>query len=213
MIIVCKSSSDHRSFLILLEEGYAGAMRISSYILGLSALALLGSGCASNPLSDAVNQSIGSNEPAIQAPSALTPRIFGTPTTTDAEWHKILTADQYNIIWQAGTEVPFSSPLDKETRPGTYVSADCGVPLFRSEQKYDSGTGWPSFWAPISPDVVKLVEDDSIPFEPRTEVKDAACGGHLGHVFDDGPQPTGKRYCMNGLALRFIPDATSTTTK
>ncbi|MEY4744190.1 MAG: hypothetical protein RL272_135, partial [Candidatus Parcubacteria bacterium] len=104
------------------------------------------------------------------------------------------------------TEAPFSSPLDKETRPGTYVSADCGVPLFRSEQKYDSGTGWPSFWAPIEGASLSLVEDDSIPSQPRTEVLESMCGGHLGHVFDDGPPPTGKRYCMNGAALRFIPD-------
>lgn len=125
----------------------------------------------------------------------------------DAEWKKVLTPEEYYIIREDGTEGPFTSPLDKETRAGTYYSVDCGVPLFRSEQKYDSGTGWPSFWAPISPDVVTLQSDDSIPLEPRTEVRDAACDGHLGHVFDDGPPPTGKRYCMNGVALRFVPDA------
>ncbi len=125
---------------------------------------------------------------------------------TDDEWRKILTPEQFHILREKGTEAPFSSPLDFETRPGTYVSADCGTPLFRSEQKYDSGTGWPSFWAPIDPSAVTLVQDDSLAFETRIEVLDAKCGGHLGHVFDDGPPPTGKRYCMNGAALKFIPD-------
>lgn len=125
---------------------------------------------------------------------------------SDEEWKKILTPQQYHVLREKGTEPPFSSPLDRETRPGTYVSADCGIPLFRSEQKYDSGTGWPSFWAPIEPEVLTLIEDNDIIFEKRVEVLDAKCGGHLGHVFEDGPPPTGKRYCMNGAALRFIPD-------
>ena len=124
---------------------------------------------------------------------------------TDAEWKKILTPDQYHILREAGTEIPFTGALDHENRPGTYFSAGCNEPVFRSEQKYDSGTGWPSFWAPIAPDALVLKEDDSIPGEPRTEVLDK-CGGHLGHVFDDGPQPTGKRYCMNSLALYFVAD-------
>ncbi|HTM68275.1 MAG TPA: peptide-methionine (R)-S-oxide reductase MsrB [Candidatus Binatia bacterium] len=125
---------------------------------------------------------------------------------SEEEWRRILTPEQYHVIFEQGTELPFSSPLDHETRPGTYVSADCGVPLFRSEQKYDSGTGWPSFWAPVSDDAVALFEDRDPILGTRIEVRDKACGGHLGHVFDDGPPPTGKRYCMNGAALRFIPD-------
>jgi len=124
---------------------------------------------------------------------------------TDSEWKKILTPEQYNILRQAGTEIPFTGALDHETRKGTYYSVGCNEPVFRSEQKYDSGTGWPSFWAPIKPDALVLRRDDSIPGEERIEVLDK-CGGHLGHVFDDGPQPTGKRYCMNSIALKFIPD-------
>ncbi len=124
---------------------------------------------------------------------------------SDEEWQRILTADQYKILRQAGTETPFTGVLLHESRKGTYYSVGCDEPVFRSEQKFDSGTGWPSFWAPINPDAVILKADSSLPGEPRIEVLDK-CGGHLGHVFDDGPQPTGKRYCMNSIALKFVPD-------
>lgn len=124
---------------------------------------------------------------------------------TDAAWKKILTPTQYNILRLAGTEIPFSGKLEYENRKGTYYSVGCNEPIFRSEQKYDSGTGWPSFWNPISKDALVQRVDNSIPGQSRIEVLDK-CGGHLGHVFDDGPQPSGKRYCVNSEAMYFVAD-------
>ena len=122
-------------------------------------------------------------------------------THTDAEWRALLTPAQYHTLRQAGTERPFSSPLDTETRAGIYSCAGCALPLFSSAAKFDSGTGWPSFWQPLDHAVVE--RSDTSLFMQRTEVLCRRCGGHLGHVFDDGPQPTGLRYCMDGLALNF----------
>lgn len=150
-----------------------------------------------------------SSQPSVAQQPNLEKIISGSfdknKTKSDVEWKKILTPDQYHILREAGTEVPFTGNLDYEKRKGTYYSVGCNEPVFRSEQKYDSGTGWPSFWNPINKDALVLREDDSIPGEPRIEVLDR-CGGHLGHVFDDGPAPTRKRYCMNSEALYFVPD-------
>ncbi|HUA52364.1 MAG TPA: peptide-methionine (R)-S-oxide reductase MsrB [Candidatus Sulfotelmatobacter sp.] len=121
----------------------------------------------------------------------------------DEEWRKRLTPEQYAVLRRHGTERAGTSPLDKRYDPGAYLCAGCGQTLFTSETKYDSGSGWPSFWSPIEGAV-----DTSTDFKliyPRTEVHCSRCGGHLGHVFDDGPAPTGQRYCMNGVALTFEP--------
>lgn len=124
---------------------------------------------------------------------------------TDAQWRARLTPMQYYVLRQEGTERPYSQPLTRERRPGRYSCAGCASPLFSSTAKFDSGTGWPSFFAPLSRAVATSC-DFSAGF-PRTEVHCARCGGHLGHVFNDGPAPTGKRYCMNGAALVFRPAA------
>ena len=122
---------------------------------------------------------------------------------SDAEWRKRLSPLAYNVLRKHATERPFTSPLDKEHRDGIFSCAGCGQKLFRSATKFDSGTGWPRFWAPIR-QAVGTSRDFKLGY-PRTEVHCARCGGHLGHVFDDGPRPTGKRYCMNGAALSFAP--------
>ncbi|GAB4473682.1 MAG: peptide-methionine (R)-S-oxide reductase MsrB [Elainellaceae cyanobacterium] len=122
---------------------------------------------------------------------------------TEEEWRAILTPEQFRVLRQHGTEYPGSSPLDKEYGDGTYVCAACDLPLFSSETKYDSGTGWPSFYAPIDGAIGTTIDNSYL--MTRTEVHCRRCGGHLGHVFDDGPAPTGLRYCMNGVSLKFIP--------
>jgi peptide-methionine (R)-S-oxide reductase len=122
---------------------------------------------------------------------------------TDAEWRKQLTPAQFAVLREEGTELPFSSPLNSEKRKGTFVCVACDLPLFESRTKYDSGTGWPSFFDVI-PGRVESKVDHKL-FVPRNEYHCARCGGHHGHVFDDGPRPTGLRYCNNGVALKFIP--------
>jgi peptide-methionine (R)-S-oxide reductase len=146
---------------------------------GATALAFLATGC-------------GSDAEAASFPLQL----------SDAEWRKRLSPSQYQVLRKAATERPFSSPLDHEKRRGTFVCAGCALPLYASTTKFDSGTGWPSFFRPLPKAV--LQKRDSTLGMVRTEILCSRCGGHLGHVFEDGPKPTGLRYCMNGLALRFV---------
>lgn len=133
---------------------------------------------------------------------AKKPRRFEV-TRTDEEWRQSLTPEQYAVLRKEGTERPGSSPLNREKRQGVFHCAGCDLPLFSSETKYESGTGWPSFWKPLD-NAIGTSEDRSF-FMTRTEVHCRRCGGHLGHVFNDGPRPTGLRYCMNGVAMTFMP--------
>jgi peptide-methionine (R)-S-oxide reductase len=124
---------------------------------------------------------------------------------TEQEWKETLTPEEFKVLRKHGTERAGTSPLDKVYDEGTYVCTGCGQPLFTSDTKFNSGTGWPSFYQPLEKAIATTV--DRTLFMTRTEVHCSRCGGHLGHVFNDGPKPTGQRYCMNGVSLKFVPEA------
>jgi len=174
-------------------------MQRRKFLIGASTLALAGfaaaaaryAGAAPKPSADATQDSIDMS------------REMYDMKTSDAEWRKILTPEQYRVLRKHDTERAFTSPLNDEHREGIFVCAGCNLPLYSSKTKFDSGTGWPSFYDHL-PDAIGTSVDKSW-FTTRTEVHCARCGGHLGHVFEDGPPPTGLRYCMNGVAMKFIP--------
>ena len=139
---------------------------------------------------------------ALPASSAMAAAAFPLKKT-DAQWRALVSPEAYHVLFEHGTERARSSPLDSEKRQGTFVCAACKQPLFDAAHKYDSGTGWPSFWQPL-PQAVGTSTDFKLIY-PRTEYHCSRCGGHQGHIFSDGPKPTGQRYCNNGVALAFVP--------
>ncbi len=145
------------------------------------------------------------SESPIAAPPAKGTAMIEKVVKTEDEWRQLLTPEEYRILRKKGTEPAYASPLHNNKVKGVYHCAACGLELFDSSAKFDSGTGWPSFWQPIAPHHVATKPDNSL-FMKRTEVLCARCDGHLGHVFSDGPPPTGLRYCMNGVALKFKAD-------
>lgn len=176
--------------------------------LAVTPLAVSGIGCerAAAPAAAASNASVDDMRRdwrALLAPGAAVTLSTEPLRRSEAEWKKILSDAQFDVLRKDGTERAFSSPLDKEKRPGVYACAGCGLPLFTSRMKYDSGTGWPSFITHI-PGHLGTKKDFKL-ILPRTEYHCIRCGGHQGHVFDDGPPPTRQRWCNNGVALRFIP--------
>jgi peptide-methionine (R)-S-oxide reductase len=162
-----------------------------------------GAAAAAQPSPTKDVEALQKNWRALLAEGVAVPPASEKLNLSKAEWRKRLDANQFNILREEGTERPGSSPLNNEKRLGVFVCAGCGLPVFTSEMKYESGTGWPSFFTTI-PGAYETKSDFKL-ILPRTEYHCARCGGHHGHVFDDGPRPTGKRWCNNGVALKFIP--------
>ena len=185
--------------------GAVGAVAALSKFTGLAGVLLPADHHAATANAAAGNLVTG-NTDALGTANDRTAKAKGIKKVikTDAEWKQILTPDQYCVAREKGTERPFSSPLNDIHEQGIFECVACELPVFSSKAKFDSGTGWPSFYEPIDKESVHEEVDKSL-FETRTEVLCARCDSHLGHVFDDGPRPTGLRYCMNGLALRFQP--------
>jgi peptide-methionine (R)-S-oxide reductase len=158
---------------------------------------------AAQPSSRKEVEALQNNWKALLAEGISVPKPTEQLKLTKEEWRKRLDPDQFHVLREEGTERPGTSPLNNEKRPGIFACVGCGLPLFTSDMKYESGTGWPSFFTTI-PGAFETSTDFKL-ILPRTEYHCARCGGHHGHVFDDGPQPTGKRWCNNGVALKFIP--------
>lgn len=171
-------------------------------LFGIGAASSMGARAASSPADMKAIVEMQNRWQTFLAPNAKLDLSRTPVKRSDAEWKKLLSAEQFHVLREEGTERAGTSPLNFEKRPGVFVCAGCSLPLFTSEMKYESGTGWPSFFTTI-PDVFGTKRDFAL-LLPRTEYHCIRCGGHHGHVFDDGPRPTGLRYCNNGVALRFV---------
>jgi len=167
-------------------------------LLVVAMLSMLAFGCKRPHVVEAADTQPPPTPPSTKATNAMTTKVV----KTDEEWKKQLTPEQYKILRRKGTERAFTGPNWNNKEKGTYKCAACGQELFSSDHKFDSGTGWPSYWQPVDPKAVATEEDNTL-FTKRTEVLCSRCDGHLGHVFDDGPKPTGLRYCINGYAMTF----------